>query len=80
MNEKVTVDPYDREGVFVTVVETANQSPIVLEAEGPQTSFYAARDRAEVIFGSKAVRWCVCRLVPVAGNELLAHDIQRMQK
>jgi hypothetical protein len=80
MNREVTVDKYDRAGVFVTVIETASQGPIVLETEGEDTSYQAAHDRAQKALGQTCLRWCVCRLVPVSGNELLPIDLQRMQK
>lgn len=80
MNREVTIDKYDRDGCFVAVIESANQGPIVLETEGEDTSFDAARRRAEKAFGGATIRWSICRLVPVAGNELLPIDLQRMQK
>lgn len=80
MNREVTIDKYDRGGCFVAVIESANQGPIVLETEGEDTSFDAARKRAERALGGSSLRWCICRLVPVMGNELLPLDLQRMQK
>lgn len=80
MSREVTVDRFDRSGVFVAVIEADNQAPIVLEAEGADTSFDRASERAIKAFGRGNLRWCVCRLVPVAGNELLPLDLQRMQK
>jgi hypothetical protein len=80
MNREATIDKYDRDGVFVAVIEATNQGPIVLETEGEDSSYGAAHTRAQKAFGGSIVRWCVCRLVPVAGNELLPLDLQRMQK
>lgn len=80
MNRELVVDRFDREGVFVAVIEADNQAPIVLEAEGEDTSYERAEERARKSFGGRQLRWCVCRLVPVAGNELLPLDLQRMQK
>lgn len=80
MSREVTVDRFDRTGVFVAVIEAANQAPIVLETEGEDTSYDRASERAMKAFGGGNLRWCICRLVPVAGNELLPLDLQRMQK
>lgn len=80
MSREITVDRFDRTGVFVAVIEADNQAPIVLETEGEDTSYERASERAIKAFGGKSLRWCVCRLVPVAGNELLPLDLQRMQK
>lgn len=80
MRREVTISKYDREGCFVAVIETPTQGPIVLETEGEDSSFAAAQDRAVKAMGGQPLRWCVCRLVPVSGNELLPLDLQRMQK
>lgn len=80
MNREIIIDRFDRNGVFVAVIEAAGQGPIVLESEGEHTSYDAAEARARKAFGGSGLRWCVCRLVPVAGNELLPLDLQRMQK
>lgn len=77
---EVTIDKYDREGVFVAVIETASQGPIVLETEGEYSSFMAAEARALRAMGGKPVRFCICRLVPVSANELVILDMKRMQK
>lgn len=73
----ITINTYEREGVFVLIVEGKGQAPIVMEAEGQQTSYDAAMDRLGKI--SWAHRYCLCRLVPVAGNDLVLLDAQRMQ-
>ena len=80
MNSEITLDKYDREGVFVLMIETASQAPIILETEGDQSSFDKTEERIRLAFGGKPLRYCICRLVPVAGNELLPIDMQRMQK
>lgn len=80
MSTEITIDKFEREGVFVGVVEGASQAPIVLETEGEDTTYDKALERAELAFGSQSRRWCVCRLTPVSGNELLYLDLQRMQK
>ena len=78
MKREVKIDTYDREGVFGLVVEGANQAPILMEAEGDQSSYQYAMERATHALG-RPVRWCVVRLVPVSGNELLLLDMQRLQ-
>lgn len=72
-----TIDIYDTNGVFVVLAEGQTQSPIVMETEGDNSTFDAAQDRAKK--GQWALRTCVCRLVPVSGNELLYLDMIRMQ-
>ncbi|HCI98493.1 hypothetical protein [Sulfitobacter pontiacus] len=71
-----TVDTYDTEGLFVTIVEGKNQAPMILETEGNFSSFDQAQER---IKRGHWLRACVCRVVPVSGNELLALDMLRMQ-
>lgn len=80
MSSDVTICKYDRDGIFVAVIETASQAPIILETEGDQSGYDAAMGRVSKAFGGKPHRYCICRLVPVAGNELLPIDMQRMQK
>lgn len=70
------IDIYDTEGVFVVIAEGRNQAPIILETEGGGSSFDAAQKRTK---HSQWFRVCVCRLVPVSGNELVVLDMQRMQ-
>lgn len=77
---EITVDKYDREGVFVVVIETASQGPIALETEGEHSSFEEAQARASRAMGGAPVRFCICRLVPVSANELVILDMKRMQK
>lgn len=79
MQRTITTDVYDRNGVFGLVIETPSQAPILLETEGDQSSHEAAMLRSGVAMGGRPVRWCVVRLVPVAGNELLLLDMQRLQ-
>lgn len=80
MSREVTIDKHDRNGCFVAVIETSGQGPIVMETEGEDSSYEAAEARIARVFGGKPLRHCICRLVPVAGNELLPLDLQRMQK
>jgi hypothetical protein len=80
---KITIDTYARrdEGAYVVVFEHAGQAPIVLEAEGCDTSFNSCMDRVERMRGNgRAARWCIARLVPVDGNELLILDLERLQQ
>jgi hypothetical protein len=70
------IDTYDTEGVFVVIAEGRNQAPIILETEGEDSSFDAAQKRAK---SGHWLRVCVCRVVPVSSNELLALDMIRMQ-
>lgn len=79
MKREVKIDTYDRNGVFGLVVECANQAPILMEAEGDQSSYQYAMERSTRALGGRPVRWCVVRLVPVIGNELLLLDMQRLQ-
>lgn len=76
---EITVSRYDNEGVFGLVIETESQAPILLETEGDQSSREAAMGRVKQAFGGRPLRWCLVRLVPVCGNELLLLDMQRLQ-
>ncbi len=71
-----TIDTYDTEGLFVVIREGRNQAPMIMETEGEFSSFEAAQDRAK---RSGPIRVCVCRVIPVSGNELLPLDMMRMQ-
>lgn len=79
MQREVKISKYDRDGVFGVVVETESQAPILLETEGDQSSIGYAEDRVKKAFGGRPLRWCIVRLVPVSGNELLLLDMQRLQ-
>lgn len=76
---ETTVSHYDNDGVFGLVIETESQAPILLETEGDQSSREAAMGRVKQAFGGRPLRWCLVRLVPVCGNELLLLDMQRLQ-
>lgn len=76
---EIKIDAYDRAGAFGLVIETPNQAPILLETEGDQSSYEAAMGRVTRAFGGQPLRWCLVRLVPVCGNELLLLDMQRLQ-
>lgn len=76
---EIKIDTYDRAGVFGLVIETESQPPILLETEGDQSSREAAMGRVKQAFGGRHLRWCLVRLVPVCGNELLLLDMQRLQ-
>ena len=73
--------PDDPGELFVVVAEWANQGPIVMETEGPLTSYEAARARADYMGANpKMLRVCIARLVYETGNALILHDLKRMQK
>lgn len=74
---EVTINKYDQDGCFGVVCERPGQDPILMEAEAPLTTRLAA-DNAAKRFG--ATRYCIVRLVPVSGNELLINDMQRLHK
>ena len=78
MNSEVTINKYDTEGVFVVMCEGPHQGPIILEVEGDNSSYESAQKTLNKI--SWKVRTCICRVIPVNGNELLPLDMQRMQK
>lgn len=82
IGRKITIDTYDRrnEGAYGLVVECSGQAPILMESEGCDTSFASCikrRDRMSKEWGAQ--RWCIVRLVPVEGNELLLLDMERLQ-
>lgn len=73
--------PEDPGDLFVVVGEWANQGPIVMETEGPWTTYEAAQDRAERMSQKGTLlRVCIARLVYESGNSLVLHDLKRMQK
>lgn len=76
----ITIDPrYDRDsGAFGLIVEFNGQAPILMELEGCDSSFQSVLQRAAGPTSS-SVRWCIVRLVPVEGNELLLLDFERLQ-
>ena len=80
LNRTITIDRYDRreEGSYGLIVEYQGQAPLLLEAEGCDSSFRSTLARVEKFHG-KPLRWCVVRLVPVEGNELLLLDFERLQ-
>tara|TARA_R110000851_G_scaffold22626_13_gene67038 strand:+ start:6444 stop:6704 length:261 start_codon:yes stop_codon:yes gene_type:complete len=72
-----TISVYDTEGVFVLMAEGKNQGPIIMETEGTNSSRSDAETRMNA--AGWAHRMCICRVIPVSGNELLALDMVRMQ-
>lgn len=72
-----TIDAYDRNGVFVLMCEGDMQAPIILETEGEFSSYDAAKARRAKITWVRRI--CICRVVPIEGNELLALDMIRLQ-
>lgn len=65
-------------GAYVVVAEWRGQGPIVMETEGQQSSRDGARQR--VLGNNQLHRYCICRLVPVEGNELVLKDLERLQR
>lgn len=73
---EITVGRYDDEGCFGVVIERPGQDPILMECEAEYSTREGARDLAKRL---NATRYCIVRLVPVIGNELLLQDMQRLQ-
>ncbi len=78
MTADITINKYERDGVFVVMCEGQSQSPIIIETEGGNSSYEGALATQKRISWSH--RTCICRVIPVRGNELLPLDMQRMQK
>jgi hypothetical protein len=79
LGRTVTIDTYARdEGAYGLIVEYAGQAPILLEIEGCDSSHQSIVERIATWQG-KPLRWCIVRLVPVEGNELLLLDFERLQ-
>lgn len=79
----ITIDTYanTEEGAYALIAESPGQSPIVTETEGCDSSFKSCEKRRDRMMKSGyAQRWCIARLVPVDGNELLVLDLERLQK
>lgn len=77
----VTRRDNDGPEVFGVVAEWANQGPILLETEGIASSYDDAMRRcAEFSRRPGILRVAVVRLTFENGNELLLHDMERMQK
>jgi len=74
----ITIDRCARrdEGAYGLIIEAAGQAPILLELEGCDSSFNDVMGRLAKMTHT---RWCVVRLVPVDGNELLLLDFERLQ-
>jgi hypothetical protein len=68
--------------VYGVLFEGRNQGPILMETEGPTSSREAAQEKAEILRARPDVlRVCIVRLTYEGhGNELLLHDMERMQK
>lgn len=64
--------------IYGVIAEFPRQAPILMESEGQFSSREAAFKRANEIYG--AIRYAVVRLEYEGGNELLLHDMERMQK
>jgi hypothetical protein len=68
----------DHDGVYGVVAEFPNQGPILMEQEGLHSSYESAHESARKL--GTAIRWAVVRLTYIGGNEMLIHDMKRMQK
>lgn len=68
---------HEGEGCFGLVFERPGQDPILMECEGFASTEDHARRAARRM---NATRYCVVRLVPVHGNELLLQDMARLQR
>lgn len=67
--------------IFAVVAEFKNQGPILMETEGPMTSRSLAYDRMDnLLRGTNVLRAAVVRITYSGGNELLVHDMKRMQE
>lgn len=67
--------------VFAVIAEFKDQGPILMECEGQRSSRDAAFDHMSRLLSQKdTLRACVVRLEYKGGNELLLHDMKRMQK
>ena len=68
--------------VYGVLFESTNQGPILMETEGPRSSLEAALEQATKLRARPGtLRVCVVRLTYEGhGNELLLHDMERMQK
>jgi len=64
-------------GAYGLITEGAAQAPILHELEGCDSSYKSISDR---IAKMRPQRWCIVRLVPVDGNELLLLDLERLQQ
>ena len=71
------IDTRDSEGLFVVMYEGRNQAPMIMETEAVHSTYEAARKRAGRSF---MLRTCICRVIPIEGNELLALDMMRLQE
>ena len=66
--------------IFAVVAEWRDQGPVLMETEGPETSLQAARDQMHRMIEKGSLRAAIVRITYERGNELLIHDLKRMQK
>lgn len=70
----------DLSEVFALAVEFKGEGPLLMEALARGTSFRSARDAMRVFEADpRVVRVAIVRLEYASGNELLLHDMKRMQ-
>jgi hypothetical protein len=80
LGRTITIDCWAKreEGAYGLLVEYEGQAPILMETEGCDSSLHQVKERMKRFHG-RPHRWCIVRLVPVDGNELLALDFERLQ-
>lgn len=67
--------------IFAVIAESKDEGPLLHETSGKNTSYEAARARmARLLERPDVLRACVVRLEFSYGNELLTHDMKRMQE
>lgn len=66
-------------GVFGVLAEFGMQAPILMETEGPDSTYEAASERAKRALSHGAIRACVVRLVFEDGNASVFREMERMQ-
>lgn len=79
----IAIDRYgkDDSGAYGLVVEFPGQAPILLEKEGSDSSYRSCLEQIQRFHSNhQTLRYCIVRLVPVGGNELLLLDLERLQK
>lgn len=67
--------------IFGVVTENKDEGPLLHETLAKNTSYKAAQERMKFLLGMpNVIRACVVRLEFAYGNELLPHDMKRMQE
>ena len=67
--------------VFAVLAEWKEQGPFLMETEGPRSSREKAYEQMRTVLARPhCLRAAVVRLTYDGGNELLIHDMKRMQE